>query len=367
MNFGRSLSALQTVAYPKIATFFAALISLITIRLAITSKNYLGGRERLLLAVLILFWGYTVIGNNFHGARISLQAILFPLTMFGLVLSSEYNQILRAIAFAGVLIMLICSCMLIVAPDTAFYNSAAFGVDKAILGSRLLAGPFSHPNALGAAMLIISPAFLILSKNRRILFLLCSFVTILMTGSRTSIYIFLFWVLVLMVPIHKAVKKRILLVGTLASLVLMFIIPFVVRQNDSFSNRGQIWIESRNYVFKSPIFGHGADFYSNELDRNSLLIKSALNGHNLMFDILIKYGLVGLVLLFAFFVIILLPVRSSSNFSVIQGSYLFLFFSSGITETHFSVTSMGELGFLFWVIFPIVILNRTKSQNLDKL
>ena len=99
MNFGRSLSALQTVAYPKIATFFAALISLITIRLAITSKNYLGGRERLLLAVLILFWGYTVIGNNFHGARISLQAILFPLTMFGLVLSSEYNQILRAIAF----------------------------------------------------------------------------------------------------------------------------------------------------------------------------------------------------------------------------------------------------------------------------
>ncbi|MCX6454849.1 MAG: O-antigen ligase family protein [Actinobacteria bacterium] len=364
VNFGRSPSALQTNAYQRLATVFAIAITLIALENIITSKKVLTANNRLSLGILILFWAYALVNNYSHNARFSLQVILFPLTMFSLLISSEYQKILKAIAIAGAVIIFICVWMLITNPEIAFYNGSNFIQDKAIIGNRILAGPFSHPNSLGAAMLIISPAYLSLKEYYRNLLLLLSFVVILMTGSRTSIFSFLIWILILVLPAGRVLRKRILLLATFFSFILMILLPFATSQIGAFSNRGQIWINSRDYISRNPIFGYGVDFYSQQLGRNSNFISTAVTGHNLMIDILIKYGIVGILLLLIFFLIQLTRVYRSKHFSMIQGSYFFLLFLSGITETHLSFPLMGEIGFFFWIMFPIVMLKDSAAEDM---
>lgn len=364
VNFGRSQSALQTNSYQRLATVFAIAITLIALENIITSKKVLTANNRLSLGILILFWAYALVNNYSHNARFSLQVILFPLTMFSLLISSGYQKILKVIAIAGAVIIFICVWMLITNPEIAFYNGSNFIEDKAIIGNRILAGPFSHPNSLGAVMLIISPAYLSLKENYRNLLLLLSFVVILMTGSRTSIFSFLIWILILVLPAGRILRKRILLFVTFFSFIFMILLPFVTSQIGAFSNRGQIWINSRDYISRNPIFGYGVDFYSQQLGRNSNFISTAVTGHNLMIDILIKYGIVGILLLLIFFLIQLTRVYRSKHFSMIQGSYFFLLFLSGITETHLSFPLMGEIGFFFWIIFPIVMLEDSAAEDM---
>jgi O-antigen ligase len=287
--------------------------------------------------------------------------------MFSLLISSEYQQILNVIASAGAVIIFLCVWMLITNPEIAFYNASTFSDDKALIGSRILAGPFSHPNSLGAALLIISPAYLSLKQFYRNLLLLSSFGAILMTGSRTSIFSFLIWILILIMPAGKEVRKRILLLGTFCSFILMILLPFLNDQEGAFSNRGQIWINSRDYISRNPIFGYGVDFYSQELGRNSNFIRTAVTGHNLVIDILIRYGIVGILLLLIFFIIQMFKVYGCKDFSVIQGSYFFLLFISGITETHLSFPLMGEIGFFFWIIFPIVMLKKSTPEDIHPI
>ena len=367
VNFGRSQSALQTNAYLRLATFFAIVITLIALENIISSKKIIIQNNRLSLGILILFWIYVLVNNYFHNARFSLQVILFPLTMFSLLISSEYQQILNVIASAGAVIIFLCVWMLITNPEIAFYNASTFSDDKALIGSRILAGPFSHPNSLGAALLIISPAYLSLKQFYRNLLLLSSFGAILMTGSRTSIFSFLIWILILIMPAGKEVRKRILLLGTFCSFILMILLPFLNDQEGAFSNRGQIWINSRDYISRNPIFGYGVDFYSQELGRNSNFIRTAVTGHNLVIDILIRYGIVGILLLLIFFIIQMFKVYGCKDFSVIQGSYFFLLFISGITETHLSFPLMGEIGFFFWIIFPIVMLKKSTPEDIHPI
>lgn len=358
LNYGRSNTALQTNAYPRLATLFAVFISFTASKIIISSRNSLSIIERMLFGLLFVFWGYVLANNYLHGARFSLQALLFPITILGLLISAELNQMLRTISLAAVAIIVICVWMMVTKENLAFYNIGTFVEEKAIIGSRLLTGPFSHPNSLAAIMLIISPAILSLSLKFRIPLLLSSFVIIVLSGSRTSIYSFILWIFILILPVSLRTTKTILFLGTITSFILMLVTPFVIGSSNIFSNRGDIWIESRDYIFREPFFGYGADFYANELSRNSIFMRSAITGHNLMIDLAIKYGFVGLFLLIIFFTISTFRVYSGTDFLIIQGSYLFLFAVSGITETHLNFTSMGEVGFFFWVIFPIVILKR---------
>jgi putative inorganic carbon (hco3(-)) transporter len=179
----------------------------------------------------------------------------------------------------------------------------------------------------------------------------------------------------------RSLKKKLLLLGGLATLALLFYVlgpvlnPVHTRgavEEDAVT-RLLLWGAAANLFIQSPVIGVGwgnfADLYTSEAPS----IPGALAAHNLYFQLLAEIGLVGFV---AFLYLILKAWRQAWNQLRFSADPLNLALAFGTLGALLSVMVQGltdfpfqtnaQFGTLFWVLLALMVVNgrlQAKAEN----
>jgi O-antigen ligase len=203
------------------------------------------------------------------------------------------------------------------------FNAQTPGIANASINGQLFLRPyatFSHPNILAAFLVVAMLYLFMFFKNRIILSLgiILGTITLLLTLSRTAIFLWVIYLIVLFgIPLVKKYKNRfpnMKLSISLLALLISVIVTYVVFQNsfifqrffltkitdESFSQRLFLTQQSLVMFSKHPLFGVGINnFFDNLSFTNSqlsvLLIQPV---HNIFLLILSEIGIIG----FCFFI-----------------------------------------------------------------
>ncbi len=236
-------------------------------------------------------------------------------------------------------------------------------------------GLFPHKNNTGAYCVIALLALLAPSRPARPIFSLLLalpiFGLLVMTGSKTALFLFVPAFLVLL-AVNQALKLRdgkmalmmtlfVMIVLSLSSVALLssFLIE-MLSDPTTLTNRAMIWQVVFTAIGDRPLQGVGFSAFWNTpanpyLAGQVVYITELSQGHNGYIDVAAAIGIVGLALaLFALFVV---PVRDSlsvwrTNSASIPllFSLISFFFMHNFTESSLLRTSMGT-----WLIFCLAI------------
>jgi O-antigen ligase len=225
-------------------------------------------------------------------------------------------------------------------------------------------GTLGEPNA-SAGFLVLCFPFLILGfekvKEKKILkylSFLIMIVALILTGSRSAIvaYIPLFTFECLTQFRVLKIKKNILIFISLLtiiifSFILVFRSGFLLRESSLHENRGLIWRVGVKKIMEKPFLGYGAESGEYVYDLAYKEIEIPLvnimidRGHNLLIDIGLWSGFVGLAFFSGWILINAFTIYSSKNWLKLIGFVSVLIYSF-----------FQPLGVTHWLMF-ILILN----------
>lgn len=212
---------------------------------------------------------------------------------------------------------------------------------------------------------------------KKIVFVVLSliiFIATILCASRAAFLIVVFCCFILLIKLSKVLNKKIILM-TLFILIILVIILYIViltnykvnislllfkRFGDSSEQASRIntYKYVLNKVFSTPykfIIGNGANTVLNN-EANDILNSS----HNFILGTLLEYGLIGLMLLIAFYRTIISKIRKSNNSK--DKIYLFLTIASYLTMS--SVQDQSILrGDVFHYIVIIIIYNYLNNSG----
>lgn len=170
---------------------------------------------------------------------------------------------------------------------------------KLVIPDWQLAGPFWHGNVLGIySVLALALTPLIVDLRWRLLngFILCT--TIVAAASRTAMVaaaVLALWWLVCWLRTTISVRfAGTTLIGFCLAAVVM--LPFLNSNPYAFVGRGYVWASSLTAWRESPLIGQGVKFVGTEY-RSDPASWAFHHGHNLVVDMLVRSGLVGLCVL----------------------------------------------------------------------
>ena len=171
--------------------------------------------------------------------------------------------------------------------------------DKALIGGSILAGPYSHSNALGLVLSVGLPLALWQLRGFWRLFAVFSiYGAILWTGSRSAIFagavLALLW---FSDGFGRGGRLRPYRFATLFVAIVLFgtLLPLTVSDPASYTNRGAIWQASLDAFDGSPVFGLGVDAYGANSVISGALGSQVAHGHSLVVNSLVTSGVVGLI------------------------------------------------------------------------
>jgi O-antigen ligase len=200
--------------------------------------------------------------------------------------------------------------MALVAPELALVKTAPGPNEKAIIGNQLLAGPYSHSNILGMALVLSLPSFLLVSASRvRRAEVTIVLVALIWSSSRTSIVVALLLLGLLIAfrlsrfdsgsasgPRHSAV-----IATTTACLIipLLAALPLLTRNLWAFSSRGAIWSACFHYWQQRKLLGYGPGFFRTIAPFDEEFGGGGFHGHNMFVQLLVTGGVVTVCLALA--------------------------------------------------------------------
>jgi hypothetical protein len=219
-------------------------------------------------------------------------------------------------------------------------------------------GPMGH-NAntgnMGAYLIVVGVA---LRRKYALVFVAVGVVTLLLTGSKGSMVAASVGVVVAVLLGDYAWTRRFsrtwLLVGTLIAGTLVFGLAFLSSPNLTGRTTGY-WPDFLDLWRTSPVTGVGLTGIAQgpELIRDS-------NGHNLIIDVLAKYGLLTVVPLAASLAAGLgLTIRAALRFEVVPLSIMSTFLVIGITEADFSWAAPSTP----WLFFMLATITAAGVQR----
>ena len=197
--------------------------------------------------------------------------LITPYVLKSIKQIKEVIVILAIFAFIGLIFAYLDRFWNIESPFVAGYGGKVFESDSA-------SGVFVRYGWLGIYAIMLLPAILTFIKNQRIKFLViaCLFLSIMLSGGRTSLLVFL-CIILLYTWLSKRRMKNVLIAGTISCLLLVAMIftpirnhfPQLYRFSIGFTkkrlaadgpgpgDRLGIWRLSLNMIKENPIFGAG--------------------------------------------------------------------------------------------------------------
>jgi hypothetical protein len=270
------------------------------------------GSLRAFLVTVLLLWGYVVVLMNLRHEDLGVNALLTPVLLLMLIAKPPTSiSALRATdAFAWALVAVSAASLALerfgISPswyDTAGFDDSTdrlnywlplvdiFGIDGR------WAGPFSHPNIAGPVGAFLLVYGVTRPGARRIVFAVSGGLILLLTSSRTSQGAALMGLVTLAMvwwlrrPSRLAAGWRALIVALPA--VLFF--GIVLKVNPNLTGRSEVWPTMVDLWRGSPVFGIGGAGFEDAIAAGTLP-DWAHHGHNVPLDGLVRYGLIGGVL-----------------------------------------------------------------------
>ncbi|MCM8818349.1 MAG: O-antigen ligase family protein [Candidatus Omnitrophica bacterium] len=245
-------------------------------------------------------------------------------------------------------------------PNIAKYISPTF-FDRMI--SNRIFSTFVYPNIYAGFLISIMPFlfFLFLKYYKKIwgifclsLFFLCLF-NLILTESIGGILIFIFVFHIIFIHIIFGEKKLRKILPYLLSLeLILFLLGYklkILPHIHSFVDRVQYWKISMKIFPSSPFLGIGQEnFKYYFLKFKTPNAMEAKHAHSLFFETLIENGLIGLILLFAFFILTILNILKSNKNKILNiGIFysLLAFLLHNLVDFDFSDPSMAVIFFIF--------------------
>ncbi|MCM6761085.1 hypothetical protein NB037_01520 [Rathayibacter sp. ZW T2_19] len=247
--------------------------------------------------------------------------------------------------------------------DKAFMLQTVFleQSSKALIGDRLLAGPFAQMNVLGLSMAAGLP-FVFLIERRRIRFVLvaATVAALVLSASRTSIIAVLFVVTAALttVAFRTVASRRLVLVGFFAvTLGVQVLLPLLTTDPEAFTSRGDIWIRSIERWPLSPVFGFGTGAYAPGSVLAGLLGYASWHGHNVFISAITMGGLILLGAIIVLFVAAWSRAMALVPESIVPAVGLITITSIGWAEVSFRLDDFDGPSWVTWmaVLVPLIL------------
>lgn len=334
---------------------FTTTISLFCVYLIFSELKTLGRIFASGITTLLLFYISLVIINTIDFNSLHLQAILFPLIVITTWVLKPSIKSFRSIAWCLVFVSAFSLFLKFFFPQLANIGYG-FNQSKGIFGENLLAGPYSHPNQLGAVLSLGFPSLLLLKRKFVLPSSLICALALFFTGSRSPIISLSLTVLFALI-FHNSEPRKFRVwtnISTRFALIILFILPLLVRSESFFSLRGRVWIHSLQVWVDRPIFGYGNNFFGTTGLVQSDLGIYASSGHNLFIDYLLKFGIVGALLLTLFLFQLKRNVLIESNDSQILRYWVLNFTINNIAESHFNIFLLNQTAFITFTFIAFI-------------
>ncbi|HAH78025.1 MAG TPA: O-antigen ligase [Ruminococcaceae bacterium] len=272
---------------------YLALMTMVQYRLRL--KAFSAPYTKLLFAFLAAAFFVAAVYNNYQGMAYSI--LIYAVVTCGLYLRSVmtrqlFNQAMDTACVCSIWCVLIALCQkayfFAAAPDyrpvSVFTNTNFYGMVLEFVIIIALYRAFTNPEHLAFYGAVLG----------------LNFIGLYLTGSYSSFAAMLCAVLVMLGYKRKTKLTAAFLLGTAAYLALCVLVPsFAPRGAGSlettFAQRVSIWETSLRGIEEHPLFGMGASAYQ--------MIYEQFGGyktyhcHNLLLDILLNFGVVGLAVL----------------------------------------------------------------------
>lgn len=237
-------------------------------------------------------------------------------------------------------------------------------VNKALVGDRLLAGPYGHSNILGLTLVLGLPFVHragIHGRRVRIGVALVA-LALLWSGSRTAMAAAALALLVYAAcrafHRHQRFARQMSAIALLAGAVLMVAVPLTSHDGSSFTRRGIIWQNALQVVRERQIFGLGSWIFSEEGILVNRLGVSPEHGHNIFITSLAMGGALTVMAVGALlFVISARTVRTVPSRLDLLGFLVALLYG-GILETVLDFRAVNGFSFVVWPLVVVLVGQR---------
>lgn len=342
-----------------VSTALAATIALLCFRIIATNLSSTPAAGFGTLAAFLAPWFLIQIVPGIASSYLAgLQVVLYPLIALAFWLASPPLRVIATVGYAVAATAGISIAFAALSP-LALVDIGPAGTEKALItsGPELLAGPYNHPNSLGLVLALGSPAILAIPRRRvRTLGLAMVAPAVLWSASRTSVIALAIVLLVYLVARFSSVARfrAIGAAAIVAGLVISAWLPFDVMNPLAYSQRGAIWIASRDIWREHFWVGAGPKFY----ERPNDLGFYALYGHNLPIDTLIRGGLLAGLAIAVFGYVALLRSFRLAGLSPVPLLVVVALAYTSLLEVPLLFDNLGILGFVTWVPLAVIFFTR---------
>lgn len=257
----------------------------------------------------------------------------------------------------------------LIIPGYAMYNTAS---EKAIIPGWELAGPFGHANVLGiycALALALTP--LITDTRWRRVTGSILFVTVVATASRTALIavaVVALWWLICWFKSYISIRVAGTVLVSVCALG-MVIFPLIRWDPAAFTGRALVWAESLRVWQQSPVVGMGVNWFLEDAQAAANVAKWAFvgTGHNMVVDIVVKSGLLGLAVTVPLILAAIMAVRRLrlTSQQIACFGFLMAFFVAATTEAIWAQLPNLQLFPISGLVFAVLVLGRRDEHAGD--
>lgn len=253
-------------------------------------------------------------------------------------------------------------------PTVALMNQWDYGEDKKIFDSGLLAGPFTHSNILGIALVIGLPWITYVRRSIwKYIFLVSSVTAIIWSASRSSIVVMT--MMCLFAGIICFVKSSSLRIGVaritvLGAIGVGIVLPLLTTSESAVQGRGWIWQASRMAVLDSPLLGSGQPVFVSGAVADIVGYNTS-HGHNIYMTALARDGIIGFIALTILLLSLGLYASRLASATLAPVLSILVFLVVGMVEMSFSVTSLEQNAGFAWLAMVAIISTSINSPRLE--
>ena len=316
------------------------------------------------IALLAIIWLVFFILTLYHQDLWPLTVLTMPVILFGLWLkpptANDFLAALKVLAWTLMILFVVARTlellglipMVDVGSELLEFETSNYWLPlSGWLGPEgRWPGPMGHNSqTANVTVMTLVLAFGLKGKSRYFLIII-GILTMLLTSSRTSFLALIVGLTILIIfgdnILTRRISRRILVVVvTCIGLVLTLL---VLVQNSNLTGRTTYWNLVLDYWQTSPIVGVGSDIIT-ETD----LVTIGNNAHNQVLDVLLKYGIIGAILISVLFLVALIVVVAASRKGTVLPLALlatYLVIGLGQADQGWSAPSVMWL----WFVMPVL-------------
>lgn len=302
-----------------------------------------------------------------HGLGLNVSGLLFPLLVgVWMLLRPPVASLYRLLAWLGFITAAGSILFAVGSPLAFMVDDWSANSDKAIIGDQILAGPYSHSNALGLTLALTLPIAAMWFKGRaRLLVFITMVAALVWSASRLSIASAVVTLLLSMIAIgaKEAVARALLSAATVVAALVVVALPLLTTDPTALTHRGFIWMQSLAHAPGSLVLGYGADIYRTVNNFTTSMGYVSTTGHNTFVTLLLTGGLLVLAIALAAGVIAFRNARASFPVDRVRLLFLAVLLATSFAEDPLRALALGPLCFVLW---PMTLVLLDTSQQPER-